>query len=114
MRDVAFLSRSLKKKHGSDLFRTKHSRQCAAALFLSAGAFTGDNGDVAENDLHEALRDMGYPKEKLLFEKYEDGKHTSHLLEKHLPEFLEGDVHPKAETITCGVPWKESIYIDLP
>ena len=86
----------------------KTSPDSAPLLYFYAGAFSGDNGDVAEM-IYNMLRDMGYPKEKLLFEKYEDGKHTPTYWRNIFPEFLEAMFTQKAETITCGVP-VEYIY----
>ena len=43
--------------------------------------------ETLQKMIYNMLRDMGYPKEKLLFEKYEDGKHTPTYWRNIFPEF---------------------------
>ncbi len=74
-------------------------------LYFYAGAFGGDNGDVNE-PVYNMLIEKGYPKDKLVFDKYESGRHEPMYWRNIYPEFLQAMFEQKVEALECGVPVK--------
>ncbi len=74
-------------------------------LYFYAGAFGGDNGDVNE-PVYNMLIEKGYPKDKLVFDKYEPGRHEPMYWRNIYPEFLQAMFEQKVEALECGVPVK--------
>ena len=79
-----------------------------AFLYFYSGSFGQDTGYWAE-PTYNALLEAGYPKDKLVFSKYEDGKHNEEYWSDIYPEFLEAVVAGKVSALECGVP---VTYID--
>lgn len=81
----------------------KVSLENAPFLYIYAGRFGFDNGDVTE-EMYKRLIDMGYPKDKLLYEKYEEGMHYMVYWRNIFSEFLQAMYMQKVEALECGVP----------
>ncbi len=75
----------------------------APFLYIYAGRFGFDNGDVTE-EMYNRLIEMGYPKENLLYEKYEEGMHYMVYWRNIFSEFLQAMYLQKVEALECGVP----------
>lgn len=74
-------------------------------LYFYAGAYGGDNGDVNE-PVYNMLIEKGYPKDKLVYDKYEPGRHEPMYWRNIYPEFLQAMFEQKVEALECGVPVK--------
>ena len=57
-------------------------------LYFYAGSYGFDNGDACES-MNNRLIERGYPKEKIVFSKYEPGQHNEDFWRSVFPEFLE-------------------------
>lgn len=72
-------------------------------LYFYAGRYSGDNGDVA-SATYNSLIEAGYTKEKLVYDKYEQGTHNIPYWRSIYPEFLEAAFMQKVAALECGVP----------
>ena len=74
----------------------------APLLYLYAGGYYTDNGDVTE-EMVNRLIDCGYPKDKLVFTKYETGEHFIMFWRNIFPEFLEAAFTQNVTAVPFGV-----------
>ena len=72
-------------------------------IFVSEEVYYGDNGNCTEW-AYDTLLDTGYPKDKLVFCKYETGKHFVPYWRNVYPEFLEAMFTGKVVALESGVP----------
>ena len=75
---------------------------------MYAGRYNGDNGDVTMQMYNEMLK-QGYPKDRVIFNKYEIGEHFPTFWRNIYPEFLEAVFTQKVTALPVGVPVE---YID--
>lgn len=71
-------------------------------LYFYSGSFGKDTGYCAE-PVYNAMIDAGYPKDKLVFNKYEAGEHFVPFWRNVYPEFLEFMFTHKVSALECGV-----------
>ncbi len=83
------------KKYGDD----------SAFLYFYSGSFGQDTGIWAE-PVYNELIEAGYPKDKLVFSKVEDGAHNEEYWSNIYPEFLDAMFFGKVSALECGVPVK--------
>ena len=72
-------------------------------LYFYAGRYSGDNGDVGSMVYNNIIK-TNYPKDKLVFEKYESGTHNIPYWRCIYPEFLEAAFMQKVSALECAVP----------
>lgn len=72
-------------------------------LFFYDGSFYADNGFVSEK-MFNALLEAGYPKDKMVFCKYEPGKHEVTAWSAIYPQFLEAVFTHQLSAVKSGVP----------
>lgn len=89
----------------SEFLKDKVNMEKSPFLYFYAGAFGGDNGDVDEN-VYNMMLEMGYPKDRMVYDKYEPGRHEPMFWRNIFPEFLQAMFEGKAEALECGVPVK--------
>lgn len=80
----------------------------APFIYMYAGRYNGDNGDVTMQMYNEMLK-QGYPKDRVIFNKYEIGEHFPTFWRNIYPEFLEAVFTQKVTALPVGVPVE---YID--
>ena len=100
----------------ADFLKDKVNMENTPFLYFYAGAFSGDNGDVNE-PVYNMLIEMGYPKDKLVFDKYEPGRHEPMYWRNIFPEFLQAMFEHKVEALECGVSVKyqdRTSFSDVP
>ena len=83
--------------------KDKCSMENAPFLYLYAGGYMVDNGDVTET-MYNKLLESGYPKDKLIFSKYEPGEHFMQYWRNIYPEFLEAAFTQHVSALEYGVP----------
>ncbi len=81
----------------------KLNMENAPLLYIYAGGYAVDNGDVTET-IYNKLVESGYPKEKLVFSKYEPGEHFIQYWRNIYPEFLEAAFLQDVSALEFGVP----------
>ena len=81
----------------------KMNMENAPLLYIYAGGYAVDNGDVTET-MYNKLVESGYPKEKLVFSKYERGEHFIQYWRNIYPEFLEAAFSQDVSALEFGVP----------
>ena len=86
----------------AEFIKDKVDLKNAPFLYFYAGAFGGDNGDVNE-PVYNMLIEKGYPKDKLVFDKYEPGRHEPLYWRNIYPEFLQAMFEQKVEALESGV-----------
>ena len=100
----------------ADFLKDKVKMENAPFLYVYAGSYASDNGENAE-DVYNMLLEMGYPKDRMVFNKYEPGEHTPTFWRNMYPEFLQAMFMQKTEALECGVPiqYKDrSSFDDIP
>ena len=100
----------------ADFLKDKVKMENAPFLYVYAGSYASDNGENAE-DVYNMLLEMGYPKDRMVFNKYEPGEHTPTFWRNIYPEFLQAMFMQKTEALECGVPiqYKDrSSFDDIP
>ena len=83
--------------------KDKCSMENAPFLYLYAGGYMVDNGDVTAT-MYNKLLESGYPKDKLIFSKYEPGEHFMQYWRNIYPEFLEAAFTQHVSALEYGVP----------
>lgn len=74
----------------------------APFLYIYAGGYMLDNGNVTKA-MYDRLLPI-YPKNKLVFSKYEPGEHFMAYWRNIFPEFLEAMFNQNVSALECGVP----------
>ena len=75
----------------------------APLLYFYAGSYAADNGDVSQTMYNKLLED-GYPKNKLVFSKNEQGVHFMEYWRSIFPEFLEVAFTKNISALEFGKP----------
>lgn len=83
----------------------KLSMENAPLIYMYAGGYATDNGDVTEV-MNNRLIESGYAKDKLVFSKYETGGHLISYWRSMYPEFLEAAFTHTLSALEFGVPAK--------
>ena len=83
----------------------KLTMENAPFLYFYAGGFATDNGEPMET-MYNYLLENGYPKDKLIFNKYEKGEHFMQYWRNIYPEFLEAAFTKDVSALEFGVPVK--------
>ena len=89
----------------AEFLKDKVNMENSPFLYFYAGAYAGDNGNVNE-PVYNMLIEKGYPKDKLVFDKYESGRHEPMYWRNIYPEFLQAMFEHKVGALECGVPIK--------
>ena len=87
----------------TNFLKDKCSMENAPFLYLYAGGYMVDNGDVTAT-MYNKLLESGYPKDKLIFSKYEPGEHFMQYWRNIYPEFLEAAFTQHVSALEYGVP----------
>ena len=90
-------------KEWTDFLSDKLDMDDAPLLYIYAGGYSADNGDAAEM-MNNKLVESGYPKDKLVFSKYEQGEHFIQYWRNIYPEFLEAAFSKDVSALEFGVP----------
>lgn len=93
------------EKEWTDFLSDKLNMENAPLLYMYAGGYTTDNGDVTET-MYNKLIENGYSKDKLVFCKYETGEHLIEYWRSIYPEFLEAAFTQDVAALEFGVPVK--------
>ncbi len=91
------------EKEWTEFLKDKLSMENAPLLYFYAGGYKTDNGDVTE-EMYNKLCDSEYPKDKLVFSKYEPGEHMIECWRNIFPEFLEAAFSKDVTALEFGVP----------
>ena len=81
----------------------KYDMENAPFLYIYAGGYSTDNGDVTEQ-MYNTLIGNGYAKDKVVFSKYEAGEHFIQFWRNIYPEFLEAAFTKSVNALEPGVP----------
>ncbi len=73
-------------------------------LYMYSGSFAMDTGYVDEIMYNYLLSKSGYPKDKIVFSKDEEGDHKEEYWRNTYPEFLEAMFTQKVSALQSGVP----------
>ena len=79
----------------------KITMENAPFLYIYAGSYGFDNGDVTEN-MYNKLTESGYPKDKFVYNKYERGSHLMVFWRNIFSEFLQSVFMQKVEALEFG------------
>ncbi len=79
----------------------KTNLENAPFLYFYAGGYAVDNGGVNETR-YNYLLENGYPKDKLVFNKFESGRHMVQYWRNIYSEFLQAAFQKKVDALTCG------------
>ncbi len=90
-------------KEWTTFLSDKLNMENAPLLYIYAGGYAVDNGDATET-MYNKLVESGYPKEKLVFSKYEPGEHFIQYWRNIYPEFLEAAFSQDVSALEFGVP----------
>ena len=90
-------------KEWTAFLNDKYKSENAPFLYMYAGGYKWDNGEGTEK-LYNKLLENGYPKDKLVFSKYETGEHFMQYWRNIYPEFLEAAFTHTLTALPCGVP----------
>ncbi len=91
------------EKEWTSFLSDKYQMENAPLLYIYAGGYAVDNGDVTET-MYNKLVESGYPKDKLVFSKYEPGEHFIQYWRNIYPEFLEAAFSKDVAALEFGVP----------
>ena len=91
------------EKEWKEFLKDKTDMKNAPFLYFYAGGYSSDNGDVTM-EMNNRLIESGYPKDKLVFCKYEPGEHLIEYWRNIYPEFLEAAFTQNVSALECGVP----------
>lgn len=91
------------EKEWNAFLADKMKSENAPLLYFYAGSYAADNGDVTET-MYNQLLENGYPKDKLVFSKYESGEHLIDYWKNIFPEFLEAAFSRSVSALPFGVP----------
>ena len=91
------------EKEWTSFLSDKLSMENAPYLYIYAGGYATDNGDATEK-MYNVLVEDGYPKDKLIFNKYESGEHFMQYWRNVYPEFLEAAFTQNVTALEAGVP----------
>ena len=91
------------EKEWKNFLSDKLKMENAPFLYFYAGGFATDNGDAMES-MYNDLIESGYPKDKLIFNKYEKGEHFIQYWRNIYPEFLEAAFTQNVTALEFGVP----------
>lgn len=73
-------------------------------LYMYAGSYSIDTGAVDEIMYNYLVSVSGYPKNKIVFSKDEEGDHKEEYWRNTFPEFLEAMFDQKVSALKCGEP----------
>lgn len=90
-------------KEWTSFLSDKYDMENAPFLYIYAGGYATDNGDVTEQ-MYNKLLENGYPKDKFVFTKYEKGEHFIEYWRNIYPEFLEAAFTKDVSALEFGVP----------
>lgn len=90
-------------KEWENFLSDKLDMENAPFLYFYAGGYASDNGESMEK-MNNYLIENGYPKEKLVFNKYEKGEHFIQYWRNIYPEFLEAAFTQNVTALEFGVP----------
>ena len=90
-------------KEWTEFLSDKYNMENAPFLYVYAGGYATDNGDATE-EMYNKLLESGYPKDKLVFNKYEPGEHFIQYWRNIYPEFLEAAFTHNVTALAFGVP----------
>lgn len=90
-------------KEWTDFLSNKYDMDNAPLLYMYAGGYATDNGDATET-IYNKLIENGYPKDKIVFDKYETGEHFIEYWRNIYPEFLEAAFTQNVTALEFGVP----------
>ena len=90
-------------KEWTSFLSDKLQQDNAPFLYFYAGGYMTDNGDVTVS-MYNRLLESGYPKDKLIFNKYETGEHSMEYWRNIYPEFLEAAFTQTVAALDFGVP----------
>ena len=79
----------------------KTSMENSPFLYFYAGKYIGDNGNCAYM-VYNKLLEMNYPKDRIVYDKYEPGEHYISFWRAIFPEFLEAAFTNKVSAIENG------------
>lgn len=91
------------EKEWTAFLSDKLNMENAPLLYMYAGRYATDNGDVTEV-MYNRLIENGYPKNKIVFSKYETGEHLIEYWRSIYPEFLEAAFTQNVSALEFGVP----------
>ena len=91
------------EKEWKEFLKDKTDMKNAPFLYFYAGGYSSDNGDVTM-EMNNRLIESGYPKDKLVFCKYEPGEHLIEYWRSIYPEFLEAAFTQNVSALETGVP----------
>lgn len=83
----------------------KYNMENAPFLYFYAGGYGTDNGNVNE-PVYNSLIEKGYPKDKLVYDKYEPGTHIVPCWRNIYSEFLQAVFKQKIDALENGLPVK--------
>ncbi len=91
------------EKEWTSFLSDKLDMENAPYLYIYAGGYAMDNGDATE-EMYNRLIESGYPKDKVVFSKYEPGEHFMQYWRNIYPEFLEAAFTQNVTALEPGVP----------
>ena len=89
-------------KEWTEFLKDKINMKNAPLLYFYAGGYAADNGDVMEV-MNNKLIESGYPKDRLVFSKYEQGEHLIEYWRNIFPEFLEAVFTQNVTALEFGI-----------
>lgn len=92
----------------SDYLTPKYKADNLPFIFMYDGSYYDDNGAFSES-MNNTMVENGYPKDKIVFCKYEPGKHEVPSWSGIYPQFLEAMFTQKLAAVKSGEPVE---YID--
>lgn len=93
------------EKEWESFIKDKLNMENAPLLYFYAGGYHTDNGQDVEM-IYNKLVESGYPKDRIVFSKYEPGEHTIDHWRSIYPEFLEAAFTQNVTALKFGVPVK--------
>lgn len=70
-------------------------------IYMYAGGYYADSG-IYSLPMYQGLISLGYPKDKIVFSKYEPGEHSVPFWRSIYPEFLEAAFTKNVSALECG------------
>ena len=93
------------EKEWESFIKDKLNAENAPLLYFYAGGYHTDNGQDVEM-IYNKLVESGYPKDRIVFSKYEPGEHMIDYWRSIYPEFLEAAFTQNVTALEFGVPVK--------
>lgn len=86
----------------AEFLKDKLTLPDAPFLYIYAGSYGYDNGDVTE-EMYGYLLKNGYPKDRMVYEKYEPGTHYMIYWRNIFSEFLQAVFNRRVDALECGI-----------